>query len=130
MSLSVLSNCADLTFKSWACAPLLIYLHLKESCCGFCLIIVWCFVLTDEQGIFLVQKMPGPLSQSDAGSSEENAHLAIHNIIKDEVNMAFEKMLDDLNLSEEKKEPLRLQSVIRKKEMLAMHVKGAAQVTN
>ena len=74
--------------------------------------------------------MPGPLSQSDAGSSEENAHLAIHNIIKDEVNMAFEKMLDDLNLSEEKKEPLRLQSVIRKKEMLAMHVKGAAQVTN
>ena len=90
----------------------------------------FCFVLTDEQGIFLVQKMPGPLSQSEADSSEENAHLAIHNMIEDEVNMAFEKMLDDLNLSEEKKEPLRLQSVVRKKEMLAMHVKGAFKVIN
>ena len=74
--------------------------------------------------------MPGPLSQSEADSSEDNALLAIHNMIEDEVNMAFEKMLDDLNLSEEKKEPLRLQSVIRKKEMLAMHVKDAFKVIN
>jgi len=96
--------------------------------CDYCLI--FCFVLTDEQGIFLVQKMPGLLSQSEADSSEENAHLAIHNTIEDEVNVAFEKMLDDLNLLEEKKEPLRLQSVIRKKEMLAMHVKAAAKVIN
>lgn len=35
---------------------------------------------------------------------------------------------DDMNLSEEKKEPLRLQSNNRKKEMLAMHMKGTVQV--
>ena len=35
---------------------------------------------------------------------------------------------DDMNLSEEKKEPLRLQPFIRKKEMLSMHMKGTVQV--
>ncbi len=35
---------------------------------------------------------------------------------------------DDMNLSEEKKEPLRLQPNIRKKEMLSMHMKGTVQV--
>jgi len=34
-----------------------------------------------------------------------------------------------MNLSEEKKEPLRLQPNFRKKEMLAMHMKGTVQVT-
>jgi diaphanous 2 len=34
-----------------------------------------------------------------------------------------------MNLSEEKKEPLRLQQNHRKKEMLAMHMKGTVQVT-
>lgn len=33
-----------------------------------------------------------------------------------------------MNLSEEKKEPLRLQPLIRKKEMLSMHMKGTVQV--
>lgn len=33
-----------------------------------------------------------------------------------------------MNLSEEKKEPLRQQPFIRKKEMLAMHMKGTVQV--
>ena len=33
-----------------------------------------------------------------------------------------------MNLSEEKKEPLRLQPNFRKKEMLAMHMKGTVQV--
>ena len=75
---------------------------------------------------------PGPLSrphsEADFSELDENAHMAIDNMNEDEVNSAFEKMLDDMNLSEEKKEPLRLQPFIRKKEMLAMHMKGTVQV--
>ena len=74
---------------------------------------------------------PGPLSrphsEADFSELDENAHM-IENMNEDEVNSAFEKMLDDMNLSEEKKEPLRLQPFIRKKEMLAMHMKGTVQV--
>ena len=75
---------------------------------------------------------PGPLSrphsEADFSELDENAHMAVDNMNEDEVNSAFEKMLDDMNLSEEKKEPLRLQPFIRKKEMLAMHMKGTVQV--
>ena len=41
---------------------------------------------------------------------------------------SFACQQDDMNLSEEKKEPLRLQPNFRKKEMLAMHMKGTVQV--
>nr|CAH0100887.1 unnamed protein product [Daphnia galeata] len=68
-----------------------------------------------------------PHSEVDFSEMDENAHMAIDNMSEDEVNTAFEKMLDDMNLSEEKKEPLRLQPNFRKKEMLAMHMKGTVQ---
>jgi len=74
---------------------------------------------------------PGPLSlsksEADFSELDENAHMAVDSMNEDEVNDAFEKMLDDMNLSEEKKEPLRLQPLIRKKEMLSMHMKGTVQ---
>lgn len=47
----------------------------------------------------------------------------IINLTDDEVVMQFEKMLDDLNLSEEKKEPLRKKSIKIKKDMLLMQTR-------
>lgn len=68
-----------------------------------------------------------PHSEADFSEMDENA-AALDLMNEDEVNQAFEKMLDDMNLSEEKKEPLRLQPLLRKKEMLSMHMKGTVQV--
>lgn len=44
-----------------------------------------------------------PHSEVDFSEMDENAHMAVDNMSEDEVNTAFEKMLDDMNLSEEKK---------------------------
>lgn len=68
-----------------------------------------------------------PQSETDFSELDENAHLAVDNMNDDEIDIAFEKMLDDMYLSEEKKEPLRMQPFLRKKEMLAMHMKGTVQ---
>lgn len=70
-----------------------------------------------------------PHSEADFSELDENAQMALDSMNEDDINQAFEKMLDDMNLSEEKKEPLRLQPVLRKKEMLSMHMKGTVQVS-
>lgn len=46
-----------------------------------------------------------------------------------EVERQFEKMLDDMNLTEEKKEPLRRRNIKQKREMLKMQHKGTVQQT-
>ncbi|XP_008476969.3 protein diaphanous-like, partial [Diaphorina citri] len=42
----------------------------------------------------------------------------------EQLNQKFEDMLNDMNLSDEKKEPLRRQPLANKKKMLLMHYKG------
>ncbi|KAL8577404.1 hypothetical protein ACOMHN_060226 [Nucella lapillus] len=44
-----------------------------------------------------------------------------------EVKERFEQMLDDMNLTEEKKAPLRARDMSFKRNMLSMHIKGAAK---
>ncbi|XP_067125156.1 protein diaphanous isoform X2 [Centruroides vittatus] len=65
--------------------------------------------------------MPRPQSEdfSDQMPDVEN----IINLADEEINALFEKMLDDLNLSEEKKEPLRKKSIKIKKDMLLMQTR-------
>lgn len=46
-----------------------------------------------------------------------------------QVERAFEKMLDDMNLTEDKKVPLRRKKVKQKREMLKLHYKGSVQQT-
>ncbi|XP_037088136.1 protein diaphanous-like isoform X2 [Pollicipes pollicipes] len=43
-----------------------------------------------------------------------------------DVEREFEKMLDDMNLTDDKKTPLKNQDIDKKRRMLAMHYKGAA----
>ncbi|ELU08897.1 hypothetical protein CAPTEDRAFT_225699 [Capitella teleta] len=52
----------------------------------------------------------------------------IDNLSEEELNAMFEKMLDDMNLTEEKKMPLRQRSAGEKKVMLSMQFKGSMQV--
>lgn len=47
-----------------------------------------------------------------------------------EVLMEFEKMLDNMNLTEEKKEPLRRHPISKKKDMLTMHFISNARVNS
>ena len=47
-----------------------------------------------------------------------------------EVLTEFEKMLDNMNLTEEKKEPLRRHSISKKKDMLTMHFISNARVNS
>ena len=45
-----------------------------------------------------------------------------------DIALQFEKMLENMNLTEEKKEPLRRNLISKKKEMLIMHLKNTARV--
>ena len=45
-----------------------------------------------------------------------------------DIVLEFEKMLENMNLTEEKKEPLRRNPISKKKEMLIMHLKNNARV--
>ena len=47
-----------------------------------------------------------------------------------EICVEFEKMLDNMNLSDEKKEPLRRHPISKKKELLDMHFKSTARVNS
>ena len=47
-----------------------------------------------------------------------------------DILLEFEKMLENMNLTEEKKEPLRRNPISKKKEMLIMHLKNNARVND
>ena len=53
---------------------------------------------------------------------------AVERLTDKDIAQEFEKMLENMNLSEEKKEPLRRNLISKKKEMLIMHLKNNARV--
>ncbi|XP_017883364.1 protein diaphanous isoform X2 [Ceratina calcarata] len=70
--------------------------------------------------------IPRPHSGDDFNEIEQQRCI-IERMDKDMVNDKFEEMLANMNLTEEKKEPLRQQSEAKKKEMLVLHYKGSIQ---
>ncbi|KAI0214816.1 diaphanous related formin [Lamellibrachia satsuma] len=64
----------------------------------------------------------------DGGEGMLQFQQNINKLSEDALNEKFEQMLDDMNLTEEKKAPLRQMSVDRKRAMLSMQYKGAIQV--
>ncbi|XP_074101211.1 diaphanous related formin 1 isoform X4 [Cotesia typhae] len=70
--------------------------------------------------------MPRPHSGDDFDEIEQQRSI-IEKMDEETVNDRFEKMLANMNLTEEKKEPLRQQPEAKKKEMLVLHMKGSIQ---
>nr|XP_031839339.1 protein diaphanous-like isoform X2 [Nomia melanderi] len=70
--------------------------------------------------------MPRPHSGDDFNEIEQQRSI-IERMDEETVNDKFEEMLANMNLTEEKKEPLRQQSETKKKEMLVLHYKGSVQ---
>ncbi|KAL0116688.1 hypothetical protein PUN28_009956 [Cardiocondyla obscurior] len=70
--------------------------------------------------------MPRPHSGDDINEIEQQRSI-IERMDEETVNDKFEEMLANMNLTEEKKEPLRQQSESKKKEMLVLHYKGTIQ---
>ncbi|ESO00975.1 hypothetical protein HELRODRAFT_192510 [Helobdella robusta] len=63
-----------------------------------------------------------------AGENLQQLHIIqqkINQLSEHDVQLKFEQMLDDMNLSDEKKAPLRLKTTEQKRAMLAMHFKGS-----
>nr|CAD7437653.1 unnamed protein product [Timema bartmani] len=70
-----------------------------------------------------------PHSETEFPEPDEQEFFIEH--LDDEaLNDKFEDMLNDMNLSEEKKEPLRGQPSMNKKKMLIMHYKGSSAQEN
>lgn len=55
---------------------------------------------------------------------------ALERLTDREIVLEFEKMLENMNLTEEKKEPLRRNLISKKKEMLIMQLKNNARVND
>ncbi|GLG93013.1 Uncharacterized protein GBIM_00523 [Gryllus bimaculatus] len=72
-------------------------------------------------------QVPRPHSESELNVVEDQQRQYIEQLDELGLNDKLEDMLNDMNLSEEKKEPLRNQSVEVKKKMLLMHYKGLYQ---
>ncbi|XP_036140076.1 protein diaphanous isoform X2 [Monomorium pharaonis] len=70
--------------------------------------------------------MPRPHSGDDINEIEQQRCI-IEGMDEETVNDRFEEMLANMNLTEEKKEPLRQQSESKKREMLVLHYKGSIQ---
>lgn len=70
--------------------------------------------------------IPRPHSGDDFNEIEQQRCI-IERMDKETVNDKFEEMLANMNLTEEKKEPLRQQSEAKKREMLVLHYKGSIQ---
>ncbi|XP_054706244.1 protein diaphanous-like [Uloborus diversus] len=95
----------------------------------------------DKMGGFLLEKIGGlGKSKKDKGKYTHNQRPysddftdQVHNdaennldcLTDDQINSQFETMLDDMNLSEELKEPLRKKGVDEKRKLLSMHIKGS-----
>lgn len=71
-------------------------------------------------------QQPRPPSDSFFNEVEEQ-EFVISGLDDNATNDKFEEMLDDMNLTEEKKMPLRMQPTENKKKMLINHYKGATQ---
>ncbi|XP_076362550.1 diaphanous related formin 1 isoform X1 [Tachypleus tridentatus] len=76
-----------------------------------------------ERGKYPQSVTPRPQSEDFSDHLDAAEHMLV-TLTDEEINNEFEKMLDDMNLSEEKKEPLRSRPMMLKKEMLSMHLKG------
>ncbi|XP_066990875.2 protein diaphanous isoform X2 [Anabrus simplex] len=72
-------------------------------------------------------QLPRPHSESDFNDVEEQHTQFVARLDEMGVNEKYEEMLNDMNLSEEKKQPLRLQTLEVKRQMLVMHYKGLSQ---
>ncbi|KAK2576918.1 hypothetical protein KPH14_005539 [Odynerus spinipes] len=70
--------------------------------------------------------MPRPHSGDDFNEIEQQRCI-IERMDEEAVNDRFEEMLANMNLTEEKKAPLRQQSESKKREMLVLHYKGSMQ---
>ncbi|XP_058799621.1 protein diaphanous isoform X2 [Phymastichus coffea] len=70
--------------------------------------------------------MPRPNSGDDFNEIEQQRCI-IERMDEETTNDKFEELLANMNLTEEKKEPLRQQTDRRKKDMLIMHYKGSLQ---
>ncbi|CAD1479094.1 unnamed protein product, partial [Heterotrigona itama] len=70
--------------------------------------------------------IPRPHSGDDFNEIEQQRCI-IERMDNETVNDKFEEMLANMNLTEEKKEPLRQQSETKKREMLVLHYKGSIQ---
>ncbi|XP_050531223.1 protein diaphanous [Daktulosphaira vitifoliae] len=57
-------------------------------------------------------------------TGDEDVYVDVEHLDTDTLNDKFEEMLDDMNLTEEKKEPLRQQSTANKQKMLSLHLLG------
>lgn len=71
-------------------------------------------------------QLPRPRSETDFNEADEQVEVIEH-LDEQALNSKFEEMLDDMNLSEERKEPLRAQPTMNKKKMLINHYKGLVQ---
>ncbi|XP_015602192.1 protein diaphanous isoform X3 [Cephus cinctus] len=70
--------------------------------------------------------IPRPHSGDDFNEIEQQASI-IENMDEETMNDKFEEMLANMNLTEEKKEPLRQQPEEKKRAMLVLHFKGTVQ---
>ncbi|XP_046616258.1 protein diaphanous isoform X6 [Neodiprion virginianus] len=70
--------------------------------------------------------IPRPNSGDDFSEIEQQASI-IERMDEETMNDKFEDMLNDMNLTEEKKAPLRQQPDMNKRKMLVMHCKGSIQ---
>ncbi|KAK5638990.1 hypothetical protein RI129_013285 [Pyrocoelia pectoralis] len=72
-----------------------------------------------------------PTSETDFGEPDENIlkmyEQQINSMDEKEIDKKFEELLNDMNLNEDKKQPLRLYPQENKKQMLIMQYKGANQ---
>ncbi|KAK4878010.1 hypothetical protein RN001_010516 [Aquatica leii] len=72
-----------------------------------------------------------PTSETDFGEPDENLlklyEQQINSMDEKEIDKKFEELLNDMNLNDDKKKPLRLYSQENKKKMLIMQYKGANQ---
>ena len=67
-------------------------------------------------------RSPLTTRDDDAAAATETASV-IKKMSDIELDKEFEKMLDNMNLTDERKEPLRKLSLIKKRDMLMMHYK-------
>jgi hypothetical protein len=69
-----------------------------------------------------------PHSETDFVDLEEQLQFSQPPLTKEEVEEKFLQMLDDMNLSEEKRQPLLEQSIDKKRQLLSMREKGYTTV--
>ena len=70
--------------------------------------------------------LPRPASVGDFNEADEE-NWNINQMPDYEVQAEFEKMLENMNLTEEKKEPLRMLPINKKRDMLTMNSKSVAR---